>query len=117
MAAVSGSTDFTQFTPHGTPGASTFDSTAANLMGQANIRNDATYNMGKNQTTYLKEQLPQLQSSISASGNYYSGARKQAVGNQERHYLDSQYDILHGAHNALDSLVMQQAYAATGLII
>lgn len=109
--------DFSQYTPHGTPGASTDDAAAANLIGKANIRSDATYAMGKNQTNYLQESLPQLQSSIGAAGQFYGGAAKKAIGNQERHYLDSQYDILHGAHNALDNLTMQQAYMATGLII
>lgn len=109
--------DFTTMQPHGTIGANVNDAAAANLMGKANTRADATYAMGKNQTNYLQEQLPQLQSSIAASGNHYSGAGDVAIGNQQRHYEDSQYDILHGAHNALDQLTMQQAYAATGLII
>lgn len=109
--------DFTKYVPQGTPGASTDDAAAAMLMGQNNIRSDATYALGKNQTNYLKEQLPQLQSTIAAAGNHYSGAGDVAIGNQKRHYLDSQYDILRGAHNALDQLTMQQAYAATGLII
>lgn len=107
--------DFLSMVPQG--GANVPDAAAANLLGQANIRADATYALGKNQTNYLQEQRPQLRSAVASSGQWYSGARKTALGNQQRHYEDSQYDILHGAHNALDSLSMQQAYAATGLIV
>lgn len=107
--------DFLSMVPTG--GANVPDAAAANLLGKANINADATYALGKNQTNYLEEQRPQLKSSIAATGQWYSGARKKSLGNQTRHYEDSQYDILHGAHNALDALSMQQAYAATGLIV
>lgn len=109
--------DFSQYTPQGTPGASTDTLAAQQLVQRANIQSTARTKLGESQTQYLQEDVPQLASSIAANGQWYSGARQLAQGNQERHYLDSQHDIISGAHNALDDLTRQQAYASMGLII
>lgn len=109
--------DFSQYTPQGTPGASTDTLAAQQLVQRANIQSSATTKLGEAQTQFVHEDAPALASGIGATGQYFSGARRLAQGNQERHYLDSQHDIISGAHNALDDLTRQQAYAALGLII
>lgn len=110
-------TDFSKMVPHGTIGADVDNFGAANLASQGLIRRDASYQAGKNQTNFLTEQRPQLRSQIAATGQHYGTAAKVAMGNQQRHYQDSQYDIFRGAGNALDQLILQQAYQATGLIV
>ncbi len=118
--------DFSQYTPSGTPGATTDNLAAQNLVQGANIRSSATTKLGEAQTDYLGVGAPgqqeggqanQLASSIAANGQWYGGARQLAQGTQQRQYLNSQHDIISGAHNALDDLTRQQAYAAMGLII
>ncbi len=120
--------DFSQYTPQGTPGASTDTLAAQGLVQQANIRSTATTKLGENQSDYLGVSVPganglvggsaaQLQSSLAANGQGYGGAAQITEGAAQRHYLDSQHDIISGAHNALDDLTRQQAYAALGLII
>jgi hypothetical protein len=94
------------------------DNFAANQIKQREgVQSAATQQMGRAQTQFTHEDMPQLISGIAASGQHYGTAGGKALGNAKRHYQDSQFGILSGATRALDELTMQQAYAASGLII
>ena len=121
--------DFSQYTPSGTPGATADNMAAADLVQGANIRSSATTQLGEAQTNFLGVgpdalngngiggALQQFKSSAGANGQWYGGARRVAEGTAIRNYTDTQGNIISQAHNALDDLTRQQAYAASGLII
>ena len=112
MASVPGMTNAAQIAPDGT------DVTAANTITQANqINNNLTQQMGQLNTSYQKETVPQLNASEAGAGEWYSGARKVAQGNAQRHFLDDSYDMISSANNALSTLYQNQAQAAIGLVV
>lgn len=114
--------DFSLFTPQGGggtngPGAAT-DVAAANALSQGNdIRQGAAWEQGKMNQTYTRETMPQLQSGIASSGQWYGSDRKTAVDNATRHFTDAQGDINLSANRQLNDLTRQQSAVAVGLII
>lgn len=109
--------DFTQYTPSGTVGASTA-LLAANQLAQGNdIRTQKQQTLGEMNTTFTQETMPQLQSGIASTGQWYGTARQKAEGTAQRHFKDAATGVNLAASRALDDLTRQQSYATLGLIL
>lgn len=79
---------------------------------------DSTQQANQVNATFNQYQMPQLQSSIGAAGQAYSGAPKaNAIGqaNQQNQFQNN--DIRSALGRQLDDLDRQRTFAATGLIV
>jgi hypothetical protein len=83
----------------------------------AQINNQLTQGLGQLNSNWQNETAPQLNSGIAAAGDWYSGSRKVAQGNAQRHFLDAGADMISSANNALSTLYQNQGLAALGLVI
>lgn len=92
------------------------------LAYQNNIaKNDVTsqegLTLGEMNQTWQRETVPQLQSGIASTGQWYGSSRRRAEANAGRHMQDTINDVTTGAAQHLNDLTRQQTYASLGLII
>lgn len=66
---------------------------------------------------FSERALPQLQSSIGARGQFYSGARQRAEKQASENFLDSSYDVQSALQRQLDDFTRNRMYAAFGVLV
>lgn len=104
-----------QFTAPG--GASnTFDISANEINQAGSIQGRGNLALGELNSQYLNQDKPQQDSAIGAAGQWYSGARRVAQGNQQRQFKDKAFDINFGMYDAMNQQNMNQALTATGYV-
>lgn len=86
-------------------------------IGKQDIMGQQGLTLGEMNQTYQKETIPQLQSGIAATGQWYGTSAVRSQQNAKRHFLDAENDVTTGAAHQLNDLTRQQTYAALGLII
>ena len=109
-------TDFASAVPQGTIGLDVSTAEAIAMRQKEAIKSSATQQLGRSQTTYQQETAPQLRSDLGVTGSIYGTSGAKAMDTAKRHYEDSQYGIISGAHRALDNVEMQRMYQQLGLI-
>lgn len=87
------------------------------MLDTAHISGDASYATGYNTSVFTKRTMPQLQSSIGATGQWYSGARQGAEKNSYEDFVKGNHDVASAAQRQLDDLTRQRMYATVGLIV
>lgn len=107
--------DYTAADPQA-PGGSLALLGYANSVTAHNAKNDYNTQM-KRSTQEFQYQLPQLQSGIASSGNYYSSARQGAETHAAQSLTNQQTDLESALNRQLDDLQRQQVYAAMGLVV
>lgn len=96
--------------------ANTFDISASDIGNAASIQGRGNLATGELNSQYLHQDKPQMDSSIGAAGQWYSGARRVAQGNQQRQFKDKAFDINFGMYDAMNQQNMNQALTATGFV-
>ena len=87
-----------------------------NITDSAN-RSDLLTQQGRNANQFKDVTAPQLESSLGATGQYYSGAARKAEGQAQLGFTNQQADLQTAFDRAHMDLQRQQAFAAIGLII
>lgn len=109
--------DFTTSTPNAGAGAAAALMAGQQMIDTAHISGEAGYQTGYNTSVYTNRTVPQLQSSIGASGQWYSGARQKAETNTYEDFVKGTHDVASAAQRQLDDLTRQRMYATVGLIV
>lgn len=117
MATVPG---FTGSATAGPQGDITDVAATNTLTAGAQIQNNQMMGLGQLNSQYASDhnlQTGAVPSGIGAAGQWYSGARKVALGNDKRHFLDASADIISSANNSMSTLYQNQGLAALGLVV
>jgi hypothetical protein len=88
-----------------------------NSIADAANRNDLMLNKGHLQHQFESISAPQLQSSLGATGQFYSTAGKKAEGEQQAEYTFQQHALDSAFNKAHMDMQRQQVFAAMGLIL
>lgn len=86
---------------------------------RANDLEDLSTQSSRMATQYNDVTAPQLAGSISASGNWFSGATggQPAIGQAAAQYQNAQTDLQSSVDRSLNQLTQQRNWAAIGLIV
>jgi hypothetical protein len=117
--AVSGSPVFDPGVATPAPGAAAaFDQTVSSTRQDAsNSLTDYGTDSGRMAQKYNNVVAPQLQGSIATSGNWYSNAGQDQIGQGYQDYTNSQADLASSVQRHLDTLTQQRNWAAIGMIV
>lgn len=109
--------DPTVAAPSPTAGAAVDQQMADQVAQGTNARVQAKVQQGFLTNDYQKYEIPQLKSSIGATGQFYSTARNTQEGQAATNFLHNSYDIQAGLNQSLDELTRSRMQAALGLVI
>lgn len=96
--------------------SNTFDISAGDITQAGSLQGRGALQTGELNSQYLNQDKPDEDGAIGAAGQWYSGARRVAQGNQQRQFKDKAMDINFGMYDAMNQMNMNQALTATGFV-